>query len=406
VLSPGTLARVTVESDLSAAYLTVYQGEVRIVSKGTELTVAAGDTFMTHSGSGVWSSILEPGQDNFDNWFIERAKLASGAYSYSQQLPEETVPSEYSDEASSLYGYGQWITIEGSRYWAPYVASGWVPYHNGHWSFYPGWGWTWIPYEPWGWVAFHYGFWEYFFDWGWVWYPKWRWRPHYSHWKYDGRSVHWVAAHPDDPMDQNGVLLKGATPVNSTLQIGIPVEAGQMVSELNQSKPVRRNAIYSTPPNAGKWDSAISQSLKPSVTRQQGVDYSIHESPSRTEHYVKPQNQVYQNSQFQRPVTQPVRPRQINQPPGPTYQSPIQPYRKPVTQPGYNEIQRSQPTLKRPSGNVVKPPSVKPPATKPSVKPKSSGNSVLKNLTKNIAKKSVKPALKNTKKAAEALGSN
>nr|HPQ40917.1 hypothetical protein [bacterium] len=261
----GSLVRFTFESDLTAVYLSVIEGAVEVQSEGRLLVIGPGRTYMTQPGSGEWTGVPEPRDDAFDTWYRERDRLLTGAYSYAESLPDETIPPEYADEAAALHGYGRWVTIGGSWYWSPYVAAGWVPYHHGRWAYYPGWGWTWIPMEPWGWTAFHFGFWSYFYDWGWLWIPTWRWRPHYACWRYDGRSVHWVAAHPDDPMDAHGMLPQGYVPRNSLLEIGIPVEAGQTIDAFLQSEPVRRNAVYSLPDNSGKWVSALPDTLKPGI---------------------------------------------------------------------------------------------------------------------------------------------
>lgn len=361
VISAGTVMRLTTESDLSAVYLTVQEGEIAIQSGGSSAYIRAGKTVMLKMGLTDWISIPDPGTDIFDNWYQERERLISGAYHYSADMDGAEIPSEYREEASSLHGYGRWVTIQGTMYWAPYVASGWVPYHNGHWSFYTGWGWTWIPYEPWGWTAFHYGSWSYFFDWGWVWYPCWRWRPHYAHWRYDGRSVHWVAAHPDDPTDAGGVLLQEAVPINSQLQIGIPVEAGQMVDEMLQSKPIRRNAIYSTPENRAGWSSRIPDTLRPSNTRLSEPNVIIRESHSRLEPYRQPNRQTSHPRQIDRPLT--IRPDSTIH---------TMPQQRPPNR--INEINRAQPTLQRPPVQQVpknvKPPKVKQPKVKaPKVKP-------------------------------------
>ncbi|MCD4655064.1 hypothetical protein K8T06_14150, partial [bacterium] len=372
-IGTDSLVRLTMESDLTAIYMSVREANGEAESEGNDISMQAGKTYLTHPGSGRWKEIRNPELDSFDSWFIERDKLLIGAYEHTDQLPEEMVPAEYSDEAAALHGYGRWISISGSWYWSPYVAAGWVPYHNGHWDYYPGWGWTWIPYEPWGWTAFHYGYWSYYFDWGWLWFPSWRWRPHYAHWRYDGRTVHWIAVHPDDPTDRNGLLLEGATPRNSQLQIGIPVEAGQTVEEMLNRNPVRRNAIYSMAPNTGQWKGTISE-LSNLPARQVGTNHSVTESFHRTNIHNYSAPSVY--------------PRQINRPLGVPYKSPVsrpRPSRK-----GISEINRQRPSLKKiPKVNQEKNPII----------------NIFKNRGAKKVIKILKPALRDSEKNIGALNS-
>ena len=55
------------------------------------------------------------------------------------------------------------------RCWIPRVGSGWSPYSNGHWQYYPGYGYTFISNDSWGWAPFHYGRWTYLNGYGWAW---------------------------------------------------------------------------------------------------------------------------------------------------------------------------------------------------------------------------------------------
>lgn len=411
-----TLVRFTFESDLTAIYVTVPEGSVTVQSEGRPLTIQPGRTYMTQPGSGEWVAVPAPQEDAFDAWYRERDRLLTGAYEYAESLPDDTIPPEYADEAASLHGYGRWVTISGQWYWSPYVAAGWVPYHHGYWDYFPGWGWTWIPSEPWGWTAFHFGFWSYYYDWGWLWIPTWRWRPHYACWRYDGRSVHWVAAHPNDPMDRNGMLLEGHVPINSRLEIGIPVEAGQTVNELLNHQPVRRNAVYSVPENNGQWRSRLPETLKPDMRRNVGRDVSLSESPERLERYGQPpvRNQQQYVSPFRRPSSRTVRPRQIDRPLGSGTRSGIQ-IRQPRTSSGVTEIKRNQPLSPRGSINRSDTPS--PVRSRPQVKQPASpgvraprGNNPILNIFKNKsvkdAVKKAAPAVKGSKKAAGALNAN
>ncbi|MDE2007955.1 MAG: hypothetical protein KGI51_15395, partial [Rhodospirillales bacterium] len=67
--------------------------------------------------------------------------------------------------------YGVWEpSPDYGPVWYPRVASGWVPYREGHWAYVAPWGWTWIDDDPWGFAPFHYGRWV---EIG----PRWAWVP-------------------------------------------------------------------------------------------------------------------------------------------------------------------------------------------------------------------------------------
>lgn len=69
-----------------------------------------------------------------------------------------------------LQAYGTWSqSPEYGEVWYPRVASGWVPYREGHWAYVAPWGWTWVDSDPWGFAPFHYGRWaEIGGRWGWI----------------------------------------------------------------------------------------------------------------------------------------------------------------------------------------------------------------------------------------------
>ena len=60
----------------------------------------------------------------------------------------------------------------GGSFWQPYlVGSGWSPYANGVWAFYPGAGYSWVSPYPWGWLPYHSGSWSFLPGYGWGWQP-------------------------------------------------------------------------------------------------------------------------------------------------------------------------------------------------------------------------------------------
>jgi Family of unknown function (DUF6600) len=96
-------------------------------------------------------------------------------------------------DISDLNTYGEWVQSGNyGKAWKPYVAAGWAPYENGHWSYADG-NWTWISYEPFGWVVYHYGDWYDDSFYGWVWLPSSDvWSPARVTWVNYGDYVAWA----------------------------------------------------------------------------------------------------------------------------------------------------------------------------------------------------------------------
>jgi hypothetical protein len=347
-LSNDTLIRVTMESDLTAIYVTVHRGKAIAESAAQRKELLSGETWRSTAGSGQWEFVSSPAKDAFDDWFIERDNVQQNAWSEAQGYPEDVVPHEYMDQAAGLHGYGRWVFIQHTWYWAPFVSSSWVPYHFGYWDFIPSWGWFWVPFEPWGWTAYRYGYWRFFAGYGWMWYPNWRWRGHHAHWRYTGRSVHWVAAHPDDDMDSYGNLRSGAIPINSKLAIGIPVEAGQQVDQMLNRIPVQRNAIGSLPPaDNAIWRSELPENLRPSAHRRGGTDHSIGESSLVINPYARGSQRLRPtgSQMHQRPPNQMHSPQPVRTP---EQYCPMQPNRQRYTPSGTTEIHQRPGRVGRP----------------------------------------------------------
>src|SRR5687767_509675 len=94
----------------------------------------------------------------------------------------------------TLYGYGEWIEIEGyGRVWRPYatvVGHDFTPYETcGTWVW-TEYGWTFACEWDWGWLAFHYGRWGWFEDY-WAWQPDYEWSPACVEWRSGGGYVGW-----------------------------------------------------------------------------------------------------------------------------------------------------------------------------------------------------------------------
>src|SRR3546814_16818958 len=71
--------------------------------------------------------------------------------------------------AQDLAAVGTWSTApDYGNVWYPPVATGWVPYRDGHWAWVAPWGWTWVADEPWGFASFLYDRWVVIHD-RWTW---------------------------------------------------------------------------------------------------------------------------------------------------------------------------------------------------------------------------------------------
>ncbi|MCJ7587003.1 MAG: FecR domain-containing protein [Candidatus Aminicenantes bacterium] len=126
-------------------------------------------------------------RDDFAEWNADRDELHKPRAS-TRYLPEEI--NEYQDE---LDANGHWTYERPYGYvWVPYISdSGWRPYYNGRWVWYPIIGWTWVSYESWGWCAYHYGRWHWRLGLGWYWIPTHHWGPAWVHWWSDYDYCGW-----------------------------------------------------------------------------------------------------------------------------------------------------------------------------------------------------------------------
>jgi hypothetical protein len=110
---------------------------------------------------------------------------------------QENVDQTVFEEA--LNPYGNWVIIDGVRYWRPGVAVNnpdWAPYMtNGHWV-YTDLGWTWVSDYPWGWAPFHYGRWHRHAVFGWVWWPDVTWGPAWVRWRTGDDFCGWAPLPP------------------------------------------------------------------------------------------------------------------------------------------------------------------------------------------------------------------
>jgi Family of unknown function (DUF6600) len=97
---------------------------------------------------------------------------------------------------SAMADYGTWVSVQPfGQVWRPYVAQGWRPFTQGHWT-YTQYGPTWQGLEPWSWASDHYGNWAFTQQMGWVWIPGYEWNPGRVAWANGYNSIGWSPMPP------------------------------------------------------------------------------------------------------------------------------------------------------------------------------------------------------------------
>ena len=104
------------------------------------------------------------GWDQQQNTYHERYASAGGGSDFS---------SPYGYGLSDLSYYGSFSMIPGYGYaWQPFFAgTGWSPFMDGAWAYYPTAGYMWVSGYPWGWMPYYYGSWANAPGYGWIWQP-------------------------------------------------------------------------------------------------------------------------------------------------------------------------------------------------------------------------------------------
>ncbi|MCA1247653.1 DUF6600 domain-containing protein [Massilia sp. MS-15] len=149
MLRPGRL-RVDAERVADTSVVSVFDGEARVEGGGASLTIRAGRSAELRDDD---VRTLQAQRDGFDDWALERDRALDGARSARYVGTEMTGYEE-------LDRYGSWQDdLEYGPLWIPSVATSWVPYRDGRWSWISPWGWTWVDNAPWGYAPFHYGRW-------------------------------------------------------------------------------------------------------------------------------------------------------------------------------------------------------------------------------------------------------
>lgn len=163
-------ARVRIARSDAGAKVAVFKGDVDVRGAGDPVRVKKDETFtldLNDPSRYLLAKGVEP--DSYDTWSQERDQY------------RETYAANHHDSYNSSYNYG-WSDMNyfgnfsqfGSygTLWRPYgVGSGWDPFADGAWVWYPGAGYMWVSAYPWGWMPYRYGQWIYVPGYGWCWRP-------------------------------------------------------------------------------------------------------------------------------------------------------------------------------------------------------------------------------------------
>ena len=146
---PGRV-RVDAERVPDTSSVNVFDGVAIVEGGGERLTVRAG---RRADVAGPDIRTAQAMRDAFDDWAVGRDRAADAVLA-TRYIPPEMTGYEELDR------YGTWRTdSEYGALWMPAVASDWVPYRDGRWTWIAPWGWTWVDNAPWGYAPFHYGRW-------------------------------------------------------------------------------------------------------------------------------------------------------------------------------------------------------------------------------------------------------
>jgi hypothetical protein len=160
-------ARFRMHLSHGQAELAVFKGEVE-VQEGSQIAKVKKNETLAFNLDDVPKFALAKGVDTLatDDYDRERAE-------YLQQYASSSHGSPYSYGYSDLYRYGNFFNAPGyGLVWQPYyVGSGWDPFSNGYWSYYPTAGYVFISSYPWGWTPYRFGQWTFLNGYGWVWRP-------------------------------------------------------------------------------------------------------------------------------------------------------------------------------------------------------------------------------------------
>jgi FecR protein len=167
LLPPGTHIRL--QADAATASFAVFDGSAQVEGPEGTVQIARKETVLFHLVDQSQPTVeRQISAQTYDSW----DKDATGYHARTAAMSALS-SSPYSYGLNDLMYYGSFMN-GGScgMMWQPYfVSSGWDPYSNGTWAFYPGAGYSWVSPYPWGWTPYHSGSWSFCPGMGWGWQP-------------------------------------------------------------------------------------------------------------------------------------------------------------------------------------------------------------------------------------------
>jgi hypothetical protein len=155
VMSRAGEYRIEVDTNGDATAVRVQSGRAEVYGDGASYAVNAQQGYRFYgTGLSDYDRMATARDDELDRWARERDRRGDNSPS-ARYLSSDVVGYE------DLDANGSWRRDpEYGNVWTPTrVASGWTPFHDGHWSWVDPWGWTWVDDAPWGYAVSHYGRW-------------------------------------------------------------------------------------------------------------------------------------------------------------------------------------------------------------------------------------------------------
>ena len=165
IREPGDY-RIEVDPDDDSTSVVVRAGQGEAYGEGAAYVVDPQQGYRFYgTGLGDYDLLDDLRPDDLERWASERDRRYDRSAS-ARYVSYDAVGYE------DLDANGAWRNEPGyGNVWVPArVASGWVPYRDGHWVWVDPWGWTWVDDEPWGFTVSHYGRWANARG-TWVWIP-------------------------------------------------------------------------------------------------------------------------------------------------------------------------------------------------------------------------------------------
>ena len=157
--------RIEVDPDGNATEIYVRRGQGEAYGEGAAYVIDSRQSFrFTGTNLRDYDYIAQPRPDEFDRWSSDRDRRYDNSSS-ARYVSQDVVGYEDLDTNGTWRNDATW----GNVWYPSRVATGWVPYRDGHWAWIDPWGWTWIDDAPWGYAVSHYGRWTNLGgNWGWV----------------------------------------------------------------------------------------------------------------------------------------------------------------------------------------------------------------------------------------------